>query len=72
MSSENDNAARPGASRPGDWAKRHDLSRSQVYKMIASGEVIARKCGTRTLIFDEDNRAWRHSLPRISATDSAA
>jgi hypothetical protein len=63
MSSENDTAARPGASRPGDWAKRHDLSRSQVYKMIASGEVIARKVR-------ESNPHLRRRQPRLAALAS--
>jgi hypothetical protein len=71
-SSKNDTVAPPGAMRPARWAERHDLSRSQVYKMIAAGEVIARKCGARTLIFDEDNANWRHSLPKVPAEKSAA
>jgi excisionase family DNA binding protein len=40
-----------------------DLGRTSVYEAIRAGELRARKLGRRTIIMDEDLRAWLASLP---------
>jgi hypothetical protein len=46
------------------FARRNDISRSQAFKEIAEGRLIAIKVGSRTLITEEAERAWQQSLPR--------
>jgi hypothetical protein len=50
------------------WAARHGLSRAAAYREIASGRLVARKVGARTIITAEDSAAWRRSLPRAPAS----
>jgi hypothetical protein len=50
------------------WALKNGISRSQAYKEVASGRLIARKVGTRTIITKEDGAAWRRALPRMPAS----
>ena len=56
-----DNA--PEARSVASFAKNIGLSRSRVYELISAGVIIARKCGSRTLVFDADNQNFRQSLP---------
>ena len=42
------------------------LSRSTLYNAIASGELVARKRGARTIIIDDDLRRFLASLPTIA------
>jgi excisionase family DNA binding protein len=44
-------------------ARRSTLSPSNVRAIILRGELKARKMGRRTLILDEDLRAWLAGLP---------
>jgi hypothetical protein len=55
-----------------EFAVRNRTSRSQVYKEIAAGRLVARKIGTRTIITREDGAAWRRSLPAAPAAQPAA
>lgn len=55
-----------------EFAVKNRISRSQVYKEIAAGRLIARKVNTRTIITKEDGAAWRRSLPIMSAREVAA
>jgi hypothetical protein len=52
------------------FASRHAISRSKIYGEIRAGRLIARKIGDRTIILAEDGRAWRESLPKVSANPS--
>jgi hypothetical protein len=63
--------ARFNASRVEQFASDHNISRAQAYKEIAAGRLIARKVGTRTVITEEDARAWRRALPKMAATARA-
>lgn len=40
-----------------------DVGRTSVYEAIRSGDLVARKLGRRTIILDDDLRAWLASLP---------
>jgi hypothetical protein len=46
--------------------------RSNIYKMIASGALKARKVGRRTIILDEDIEAAIKALPVVEPTNGAA
>jgi hypothetical protein len=50
-----------------EFAVKNRISRSQTYKEIASGRLVARKVASRTIITREDGAAWRHSLPKMYA-----
>jgi excisionase family DNA binding protein len=56
---------RPLAHTVEDAARESTICRTYVYGAIKSGELKARKAGRRTLILDEDLRAWLASPPSI-------
>jgi hypothetical protein len=47
------------------FARDHDIGRTKTLELIKSGQLTARKVGTRTIITAEDARIWRKSLPRV-------
>jgi hypothetical protein len=49
------------------FAERYDISRAQVFKELASGRLVGRKVGSRTIINREDGLRWARSLPETSA-----
>ena len=51
-------AARTGSSVK-DFAARNNLGLTKVYAEIGAGRLIAHKVGSRTIIFDDDEAAWR-------------
>ena len=57
----------PAARSVSGFAQHHGLSRSRIYELIAQGIVIARKCGGRTLIYDDDNLNFRQALPLVKS-----
>jgi hypothetical protein len=48
-----------------EMAARYDSSRTAIKEEIRAGRLVARKFGRRTIILDEDERAWANSLPRV-------
>jgi hypothetical protein len=50
-----------------EFARRHRISRAQVYKEVAAGKLIASKLGKRTIITREHAAEWRRALPRMSS-----
>jgi hypothetical protein len=46
------------------FAAMHAISRAQAFKEIASGRLVARKIGARTVILIEDAIKWRRALPK--------
>lgn len=46
-------------------AKAATVGRTTIYEAIGAGALKARKLGRRTVILDEDLRAWLASLPSI-------
>ena len=39
------------------------IGRTRIYELMASGEIAARKCGTRTLVLADSLRAYLAGLP---------
>jgi excisionase family DNA binding protein len=62
--------ASPIASRPAAFARRLGVSRAFIYQLIERGEIVARKLGGATVIFDEDNRGLRERLPQVELQSS--
>ena len=52
------------------FAHAHDIGRTTTLELIKSGQLTARKVGTRTIITAEDARIWRDSLPRFGTDPS--
>jgi excisionase family DNA binding protein len=56
-----------------DFCERYDVGRTTVHQEIKEGRLKARKAGRRTLIGDDDARAWWLALPTLNeALDQAA
>jgi hypothetical protein len=51
------------ASTVDEFCERNHICRETAYGQIRTGRLRARKVGKRTLIFTEDEAAWRDSLP---------
>lgn len=43
------------------------VSKSYLYSQIASGRLVARKRGRRTVILADELSSWLHGLPRAQA-----
>jgi excisionase family DNA binding protein len=56
---------RPIAYSVAEAAKQVKSGRSKLYQEIKAGKLVARKLGRKTLILDEDLRAYAKSLPRM-------
>jgi hypothetical protein len=50
---------------PREFAKRNGIGVTKLYEEINSGRLIARKCGSRTIITLEEERAWLGRLPKV-------
>ena len=50
---------------PRQFAKRNGIGVTKTYGEIKSGRLVARKCGTRTIITAEDESAWVQGLPKL-------
>ena len=46
-----------------EFCEVYRCTRSRAYEEMASGRLIARKAGRRTIITDEDAEDWLRSLP---------
>ena len=55
----------------GDLPKLVGIGRSTLYSEIASGRLVARKVGSRTVILATDLEAYLKSLPEIASKPSA-
>ena len=49
------------------FAKAHAISRTQTYREIGSGRLIASKIGKRTVITAENASKWRAALPPLGS-----
>jgi excisionase family DNA binding protein len=47
-----------------DFARRHGIGRTTVYAEVKEGRLTVHKVRGRTLIFAEDAKAWRESMPK--------
>ncbi len=41
------------------------LGRTSIYAQIRDGQLVARKCGKRTIILPSDAKAWLQGLPHL-------
>jgi hypothetical protein len=55
-----------------ELAKNGPIGRSSIYNQIAAGRLCARKIGRRTIILDEDWRAFLAGTPAIAPAEPAA
>ena len=46
------------------FAFRNGISRSQAFKEISTGRLIARKVGSRTIITEQAEKTWQRALPK--------
>jgi len=60
-----------GVSTIKEFAKRNHLCRSSVYEESKRGRLKISKVGSRSLIFVEDEEAWRASLPTVHKAPTA-
>lgn len=51
-----------------DVSRITSIGRTPLYEEIKRGKLKARKAGRRTVILDEDLRAWLASLPNLHQT----
>jgi hypothetical protein len=47
------------------FCNRNDIGLTTAYAEIKAGRLIVHKAGARTLVFEEDEDAWRMSLPKL-------
>jgi hypothetical protein len=59
------NNDQPNAFSLRQFAKRNNLGITKIYELINTGRLVARKVDKRTLIFLEDELAWKQSLARL-------
>jgi excisionase family DNA binding protein len=52
---------------PREFARRTGVSHDFIYAAIASGQLVARKWGRRTLILATDARRYLENLPRMQS-----
>lgn len=57
---------------PRHFAKRNGIGVTKTYSEIKSGRLVARKCGARTIITIEDERAWLQKLPKLPSASTAS
>jgi hypothetical protein len=67
MSDDQSVLERPLAHTIEDAARRSTICRTNIFAAIKSGDLKARKLGKRTLILDEDLRAWLAAMPASPA-----
>jgi hypothetical protein len=54
------------------FCDRNDVGLTTAYAEIRAGRLIVHKAGARTLVFEEDEDAWRASLPKLRRQRDAA
>ena len=47
------------------WCELTGISRSKTYELLASGDLIARRLGGRTLVDIQAGLAWIATLPKV-------
>ncbi|MCV0369526.1 hypothetical protein [Filomicrobium sp.] len=55
-----------------EFCNRNGLNKSQFYREIARGRLIARKVGVQPYVSAEDERSWLDALPRAQIREAAA
>jgi len=60
-----------GADTVEQFAEKNAISRAQAWKELASGRLVGRKVGARTIITHEDAAKWRRTLPKAPVNGAA-
>lgn len=50
---------------PKQFARRNAIGLTKTYQEIKAGRLIAYKCGSRTIITVQEERAWLMRLPKL-------
>jgi excisionase family DNA binding protein len=53
-----------------DTARLAGVGRTTVFEAIRTGQLRARKIGRRTVILDQDSRAWLNAMPLAGQTSA--
>jgi hypothetical protein len=55
----------PNGFSPRQFAKRNGIGVTKTYQEIKAGRLVAYKCGSRTIITVQEERAWLMRLPKL-------
>lgn len=61
----------PNGFSPREFAKRNGIGVTKTYQEIKAGRLVAYKCGSRTIITVEEERAWLMRLPKLGGEVAA-
>jgi hypothetical protein len=56
----------PNSLSPRQFARRNGIGVTKTYQEIKTGRLVALKCGSRTIITVEEERAWLSRLPKLA------
>lgn len=60
-------ANQPHAFTVSQFCKRNNMSRTTFYELLKSGDLKAKKRGSRTIVLASDEMVWLNSLPDYEA-----
>jgi excisionase family DNA binding protein len=60
-------ASVPGAMTVKEFCEKTRTGKSNVYRLIKAGKLVARKIGTKTVILERDYLAFLDGLPKLPA-----
>jgi hypothetical protein len=52
-----------------EFCDRNGIGHSKFYAEVKAGRLRVRKLGKKVLIFVEDERAWRESIPELALSE---
>jgi hypothetical protein len=69
---ERQHRARRRAMSLAEFCERYSIGRTKAYEELHAGRLRARKCGTRTIITEDEAEDWLQRLPKASRSKTAA